>query len=114
MMQHLDQGQELPKISILLPLQLLETLQNNVGKATIFNCFRKAKISTEHQVDTLEDRDDPFKALQENLTKQRQSNPDLLPNELRVADVVDIDLSLITTDATTADKEILGSVQLED
>ena len=114
MIQRLDQGQDLPKISVLLALQLLAASWNNVGKATIVNCFRKAKISAENQVDALEDSDDPFKALQENLTELRQSNPDLVPDELSAADVVDIDSSLITTDAPTTDKEILESVQLED
>ena len=52
--------------------------------------------------------------MQENLTELRQSNPDLFPDELSAADVVDIDSSLITTDAPTTDKEILESVQLED
>ena len=65
----------------------------SVGKATVVNCFRKAKISVENQVDALEDSgdpfkalqvdaledsNDPFKALQENLTELRQSNPDLV------------------------------------
>ena len=101
MIQRLDQGQDLPKILILLALQVLVASQNNVGKATIVNCFWKAKISAENQVDALEDSDDPFKALQENLTELRQSNPDL-------------DSSLITTDTPTTDKEILESDQLED
>ena len=55
MIQRLDQGQDLPKISIFLALQLLVASWNNVGKATIVNCFRKVKISTENQVDALED-----------------------------------------------------------
>ena len=52
--------------------------------------------------------------MQENLTELRQSNPNLFPDELSAADVVDIDSSLITTDAPTTEKEILESVQLED
>ena len=73
--------------------KLLVASWKNVGKATVVNYFRKAKISVENQVDALEDSDDPFKALQvdgledsndpfkalqENLTKLRQSNPDLV------------------------------------
>ena len=110
----MDQGQDLPKVSILLALQLLTASWNNVGKTTIVNCFRKAKISAENQVDALEDSDDPFKSLQENLTELRESNPDLVPDELSASVVVDIDSSLITTDAPTTDKEILESVQSED
>ena len=94
MMQCFNQGQDLPKISILLEPQLLVASWNNVGKATVVNCFQKAKISTENQVDGLEDSDDSFKALQENLTELRQSNPDLAPDELSAANVVDIDVVL--------------------
>ena len=47
MMQHLDQDKDLTKISILLALQLLVVSWNNVGKATIVNSFRKARILAE-------------------------------------------------------------------
>ena len=67
-----------------------------------------------NQVDALEDSDDPLKALRENLTELQQSNPDLVPDELGAADVVNIDSSLLTTDAPTTDKEILELLQLED
>ena len=46
------------------------------GKATIANCFRKANILAENQV-ALEDSNDLFKVLQENLTELLQSSPDL-------------------------------------
>ena len=49
-----------------------------------------------------------------NLTELRQSNRDLVPDELSAADVADIDSSLLKTDAPTTDKEILESIQLED
>ena len=52
-------------------------------------------------------------ALQENLTELRQSNPDLAPDELNAADVVDIGSSLITIDAPATDKEVLELVKLE-
>ena len=110
----MDQGQDLPEISILLALQLLAASWNSVGKATIVTCFRKAKILAENQVDALEDSDCPFEALQENFTELWQSNPDLVPDELNASDVVDIDSGLVTTDALITDKEILESVQLED
>ena len=62
MIQRLDQGQDLPKISIPLALQSLVVSWNNVGKATTVNCFWKANISAGNQVDALEDSDDPLKA----------------------------------------------------
>ena len=69
MIKHLEQGQHLPKISILRALQLLIASWNNVTKTTIVNCFRKAKISAKDQVNAAEDSDDRFKELENDLTK---------------------------------------------
>ena len=97
MIQRLDQGQDLPKIWILCALQLFAATGNNVGKETIVNCFRKAKVFAKNHVDALENSDvafkalqvdavkvrgDPFKALQENLTELWQSISDFLTSFL--------------------------------
>ena len=106
-----DQGQILLKISILLALQSLVASWKNVSKATIANCFRKVKISAENQVDALEDSDNRFKALLDNLIELRQCNPDLNPDELSAVHVVDIDSSLTKTNTPTINKkEILELV----
>ena len=61
MIKCLEQGQDLPKISILHALQLLVASWNDVTKTTITNCFGKAKISAKNQVNAAEDSDNPFK-----------------------------------------------------
>ena len=61
MIKYLEQGQDLPKISILHALQLLVASWNDVTKTTITNCFGKAKISAKNQVNAAEDSDNPFK-----------------------------------------------------
>ena len=63
----LDQEKDLPKISILRALQLLVASWNDVTKATVVNCFRKAKIPKENQNDAVADIGDPFRTLQEDL-----------------------------------------------
>ena len=49
MIQRLEKGLDLPKISILRALQILVASWDKVTKKTIVNCFRKAKISTKDQ-----------------------------------------------------------------
>ena len=61
MIKRLEQGQDLPKISILRVLQLLVASWNDVTKTIIVNCFGKAKISAKDQLNAAEDGDDPLK-----------------------------------------------------
>ena len=55
MIKRLEQGQDLPKISILHALQLLAASWNDLTKTTIVNCSGKAKISAKDQVNATED-----------------------------------------------------------
>ena len=69
MIKCLEQGQDLPKISILRALQLLVASWNDVTKTTIVNCFGKAKICAKDQVNAAEDSDDPFEELENDLSE---------------------------------------------
>ena len=109
MIKHLEQGQDLPNISILRALQLLVASWNDVTKTTIVNCFGKAKISAKDQVNAAEDSDDPFKELENDLTESRRINPTLVPQDLTAHEIVDVDV--ITTDNPETDEEILESVR---
>ena len=102
----LDQEKDLPKISILRALQLLVASWNDVTKATVVNCFRKAKISKENQNDAVADIGDPFRTLQEDLYELRQCNSDLVPEKLTAEDVVHIASNIITTEVQMTDKKI--------
>ena len=111
MIKHLEQGQHLPKISVLRTLQLLIASWNSVTKTTIVNCFRKAKISAKDQVNAAEDSDDRFKELENDLTKLRKINPMLVPQDLTAQEIVDVNINVITTHNPETDEEILESVQ---
>ena len=111
MIKRLEQGQDLPKISILRVLQLLVASWNDVTKATIVNCFGKAKISTKDQVNAAEDSDDPFKELENDLTELRKIDPTLVPQDLTAQEIVDVDINVITTDNPETDEKILESVR---
>ena len=111
MIKHLEQGQHLPKISILRALQLLIASWNNVTKTTIVNCFRKAKISAKDQVNAAEDSDDHFKELENDLTKLLKIDPMLVPQDLTAQEIVDVNINVISTHNPETDEEILESVQ---
>ena len=111
MIKRLEQGQDLPKISILRALQLLVASWNDVTKTTIVNCFGKPKISAKDQVNAAEDSDEPFKELENDLTELRKIDPTLVPQDLTAQEIVYVDINVITTDNPEVDKEILESVR---
>ena len=111
MIKRLEQGQDLPKISILRTLQLLVASWNDVTKTTIVNCFGKAKISAKDQANAAEDSDGPFKELENDITELRKIDPTLVPQDLTAQEIVDVDIYVITIDNPETDEEILESVR---
>ena len=77
------------------------------------NCFRKAGVSQETQVASINEEDDPFKLLQQNVDELKSR--DLVDENLTVDDYVDIDFQ-VTTSETSAmtDQEILDSILIND
>ena len=69
------------------------TAWDRVSTETI-NCFEKAGISRETQENAINDSDDPFKALAEEINELREKEPELVPTDMTVDDVVDADISL--------------------
>ena len=68
----LDSNKPLLKVSLLTALQLLVSAWNEVSQTTIVNCFKKAKISEKDQTITINDENDPFKEINENLKELRE------------------------------------------
>lgn len=110
MIRCLDQGKDLPKISIIRGMELLSSSWEDVSKETVVNCFRKAKISAEDQIDAIEDNDDPFKDLNDDLAELKEKDPSLLPDDFSAEEFVDVDLQVIATDNPVTDEEIIQSV----
>ena len=106
MIRCLDQGKDLPKILILRGMELLSSSWEDVSKETVVNCFRKAKISAEDQIDAVEDNDDPFKDLNDDLAELKEKDPSLLPDDFSAEESVDIDLQVIATDNRLQTKKL--------
>ena len=80
---------------------------------TVKNCFRKAGISQEIQVVSINEEDDPLKLLQQNVDELKSR--DLVDENLTDDDYVDIDFQ-VTTSKTSAmtDQENLDSILIND
>ncbi|XP_057312199.1 tigger transposable element-derived protein 4-like [Hydractinia symbiolongicarpus] len=111
MIQNLEKGKDLPKVSILRALQILVSSWDKVKKETIVNCFKKSKISKKAQQNATDDIDDPFKQLEKDLTQLRAIDDTIIPADLSARDVVDIDQDLTTIENPVTDEEILESVR---
>lgn len=104
---NLDSNKPLPKISLITALQLLVSAWNEVSKATIVNCFRKSKISEKDQTNAVNDEDDPFKEMSEELQNLRKKDSSLVPENLTAKDFACIDDVVVSTASHLTDNEIL-------
>ena len=76
---------------------MLARAWDSVEEKTIMNCFRKAGISPGTQISAMNDDDenDPFSDLQYDLNVLRESQPELVPDDLTAADLVDVDTNVM-------------------
>ena len=107
--KYVDEGKTIPKINILQAMRMLVKSWDAVSINTVKNCFRKAGISQETQVPSINEKDDSFKLLQQNVDELKSR--DLVDENLTVDDYVDIDFQVTTSEASAmTDQEILDSI----
>ena len=107
-LRSLDSNKLLPKVSLLTASQLLVSAWNEVSQTTIVNCFKKAKISEKDQTIAINDEDDPFKEINENLKELTEKEPSMMPENMAAEDFATAnDDAVITTSSTLTDEEIL-------
>ena len=80
---------------------------------TVKNCFRKAGISVEKQVASINDEDDPFKLLEENVNELKSR--DLVDGDFTVDYYINIDFEVCTSEPSAiTHREILDSILIND
>ena len=104
----LEKNKTLPKISLLHRMQMLVSAWNALTTETIVNCFRKAGISAENQ-DAAIAEDDHFKDLQDEIDALRTVQPDLIPEDINAASLVDVDAEVSAVQPPPTDAEILAN-----
>ena len=81
---------------------------NALATETIVNCFREAGISVENQDAVIAKEDDPFKDLQDEIDALRTVQPDLIPEDINAASLVDVDAEVSAVQPPPTDAEILA------
>ena len=110
--KYVDEGKTAP-INIRQAMRMLVKSWDAISINTVKNCFRKAGISQEKQVASINEEDDPFKFLQQNVDELKSH--DLVDENLTVDDYVDIDFQVTTSETSAAtDQEILDSILIND
>ena len=99
----IDSNKELPKITILDAMVMLEQSWSMLPDTTIINCFKKAGISKESQQNSInntievqtmyfyDNTDDPFAQLAENLNELMALDPNLASYGFTAESFTDID-----------------------
>ena len=102
--KRIDACRMTPKINILAAMSMLVRSWDAVSANTVKNCFRKAGISEETQVASINDEDDSLKLLEENVNEFKSRG--LVDGYLIVDYYVNIDFEVCTREASaTTDRE---------
>ncbi|XP_065674171.1 tigger transposable element-derived protein 4-like [Hydra vulgaris] len=111
--KYIDAGKTTPNINILEAMSMLVKSWDAVLTNTVINCFRKAGISKEIPVASINGEEDPFELLEENVKELRSRG--LVENDFAVEDYVIIDFDICTSKAIAiTDREILDSILIND
>ena len=83
---------------------------NAVSKEAIVNCFKKSNISQSNQQAAVNDDDDSFKSLQEDLEKLHDLDDDALQPNLSAESFADLDSEVVTSASFSNDDDINAEV----
>ena len=108
---NIDSNKGVSRINILTAMSYLAEAWDRVTSATIVNCFRKTGICTESQQQSLNDSDDQFQELANEIEELRARNEGSIPPEMTAANYIDTDNELLTFEAgQLTDEEIVATV----
>ena len=95
-------------------MTMLVAAWDGVSETTVVNCFKKAGICKESQESSINDDDDPFKVLAEEMNILRERNSDLVPGDVTAEALVEADEDIITVDGVVrTDQEVLVEFQTD-
>ena len=105
-----ESNKPLLKINILQAMKHLVSSWNAVSKETIVNCFKKSNISQSNQHAAVNDDDDPFKSLQEDLGKLHELDNDAIQPNLSTESFADLDSEVVTSASFSNNDGIITDV----
>ena len=108
-LKYINVGKEVPVINILKAMRVLVKSWEAVPINTVFNCFKKVGISKKTQTASINDEDDPFKSLAENINELKKRG--LADDRFDADEFIDIDSEISTNNTTIlTDEEIVESI----
>ena len=103
MLAAIDQGKQIPVISILEVMKVLALSWSEVSKETITNCFTKSGFSEDV---CSEEDDDPFFQLREALDKLWAHGQEFVHDGLQCEDIVNVDRDVQVTEGLLTKKRL--------
>ena len=103
--------EDMPSFSVLNAMKMLVLAWESVTEETIINCVSKAGISKDQQAAAINDDDDPFKALTEELESLRARKLDLAMPEFTSNNLLNIDDGLVCTESLLTDDDDFNNLQ---
>ena len=102
----LENDEDMPSFSVLDAMKMLVLIWEMVTEEMIINCFSKAGISKDQQLAAINDDDDPFKALTEEIESLRARKLDLAP-EFTSNNLLNVDDGLVCIESLLTDDDII-------
>ena len=104
----IDQGKQLPVISIVEAVKVLVLSRSEVSKEAITNCFTKSGFSEDV---CSEKDDDPFFQLREDFDKLCAHGQEFVPDGLQCEDLVRVDRDVQVNEGLLTEEEIVEEIR---
>ena len=99
----IDNGKQMPSISILEAMKMLAHSWSEVSESTIINCFRKVGFKE----GVSDEDDDPFSSFKGSIDQRRQRDENLIPNYFSYKHILTVDDHIAVMGGVMTDKEIV-------
>ena len=99
----IDNGKQMPSISILEAMKMLAHSWSEVSESTIINCFHKPGFKE----GVLDVDDDPFSGFKSSIGQLRQRDENLIPNDSTYKDILTVDDDIAVMGGVMTDEEIV-------
>ena len=104
----INQGKQLPVISILEAMKVLALSWSEVSKEAITNCFTKSGFSEDG---CSEEDDDPFFQVRKAFDKLCAHGQEFVPDRLQCEDIVHVDRDVQVTEGLLTEEEVVEEIR---
>ena len=107
----IDSNKDIPKINILDAMKLLTLSWEDVTENAVQNCFTKARISNDDQLQAQNDLNDPFIELRSSTEELKERNSEEFLDDISPEEFTNLDDSVVATEPVLTDELIIEMVR---